>query len=76
MELRPYEVALLDSGLSWTGRDWWLNESHQLKDFNNKEEKVLYWIRMSGAPSEDGLSLAITGFNDMLEFHNGRFSGQ
>jgi hypothetical protein len=69
MEIEPYEVRMLDARIQWTGRSWWINEDHGIKNFDNPDENILYWVSLTQVPDEDGFSLHITGFNTLYEYH-------
>jgi len=69
LEVQPYEIDMIDAGISWTGRNWWMNKSHGLKDFGDDADVMSYWLYFVLSPDEDGFSLHIVGYDNMLEYH-------
>lgn len=68
-EIEPYEVRMINERVGWNGRSWWINNSHGIKNFDDPEEAVLYWVNLVQTPDEDGFSLHITGFNNLMDYH-------
>jgi hypothetical protein len=72
-ELAPYEIELIEAHRNWQGRSWWINRDHTVKDFDNDQDIILYWLYFVLTPDEDGFSLHVVGFNDMLDYHRKHF---
>lgn len=68
-ELLPYEIDMIDNGLFWTGRSWWINAQHGIKNFDT-DESVMYWLYFTLDPDTDGFALHVTGFDQMANFHH------
>lgn len=68
-EIEPYEIRMIDERVSWTGRSWWINGAHGIKNFDDSEDAVLYWVNLVQTPDEDGFNLHVTDFNNMMEYH-------
>lgn len=66
LEILPYEVDMIDATIFWTGRNWWINKAHGLKDFANDADIMSYWLYLILSPDEDGFSLHIVGYDNML----------
>jgi hypothetical protein len=68
-ELQPHEMDLLEAGKFWTGRNWWLNQEHGMTNFTDPNQIVMYWVLFTSSPDEDGLSLHVTGYNEVIKYH-------
>lgn len=67
-ELKPHEIDMIKNCEFWTGRNWTLNERHQLWDSDNNLDKIVYSIDISYDSYDLGFNLSIVSFNGLIEY--------
>lgn len=64
-ELEFYEREKIEEGCYWLGRTWRFNEAHGLHDFENKDEKIAYEVRIDNMEDSEDFKISITGFDNL-----------
>lgn len=64
-ELEFYERDKIEEGVYWLGRTWRFNEAHGLHDFENKDEKIAYEVRIDNMEDSEDFKISITGFDNL-----------
>jgi hypothetical protein len=66
--LKNYEINDINEYSKWLGRSYTFNKEHKLWDDKNPFENFLYGVSARYDINDDGLTLSIDSFNEMLKF--------
>ena len=67
-ELKLHEIDLIEKLEYWTGRNWTLNEKHQLWDSESESNKIVYNIDISYDSFDLGFNLCIISYSGLIDY--------
>ncbi|NQY08505.1 MAG: hypothetical protein HRT71_03215 [Flavobacteriales bacterium] len=67
-ELELHEIEMIENLEFWTGRNWTLNDKHQLWDSDNEEENIVYNVDIGYDSFEIGFNLCIISYGKLVEY--------
>lgn len=67
-ELKPHEIEMIENLEFWTGRNWTLNNKHQLWDSDNENDQIVYNVDIGYNSFDIGFNLCIVSYSGLIEY--------
>lgn len=71
-EVEAFEIDMLEKRDYWPGRTWNFDKQHKLWKIEDPQEKFSYSVTIFYDSYEGGFSMTIFGYNNLLQFREGR----